>query len=43
MGARRNAELNGFTRAAFACCDADDPDAVRKALEPFRGSLDVCF
>ena len=41
MNARRNAELNGFTRAAFACCDADDPDAVRKALEPFRGSLDV--
>ena len=41
MNARRNAELNGFTRAAFACCDADDPDAVRKALEPFRGSLDA--
>ena len=41
MNARRNAELNSFTRAAFACCDADDPDAVRKALEPFRGSLDA--
>lgn len=41
MNARRNAELNGFTRAAFACCDADDPDAVRKALEPFRGTLDA--
>lgn len=39
--AKRNAELNGFTKADFVCCDADDPDAVRKALEPFRGTLDA--